>query len=330
MSQQISRKHKIYWIVASVLVLCICLFLAMQQFFVKPPHQEQTEVVSAEPTPTPTIFLSPTPSPTNTPTPIPTPTPFPTVEPTLSPTIDPSPLPTEEPAQPPITDNPDDPYPELYGVNPNQEFAPLEEYTVYLTFDDGPSGSTPALLDMLREEGVPATFFILEDKYPEILKQAYEDGHTLGVHSNSHDYDYVYWNIDAFLADFSRAYHNILSATGYRPTIFRFPGGSVNSHNRELVLDLVSEMEGRGFVYYDWNVTSEDASKAKTYEEQLEALLKYSEKKTRIIALMHDTDKNPWIADLVREYIHIMRDKGYRFAALDPSVEPIHFTLPTP
>lgn len=310
-------KHKqktIYWAVAAVLILCLCFFAAMEQFFTTPTDHEQTIVVSAK----------------SSPTPIPTEEPSPTLAPTPIPTAEPTPNPTEEPAPLPVSDDPQDPYPELYGENLNQEFAPAEENVIYLTFDDGPSNSTPALLDMLREEGVHATFFIMEHKFPEVLQQAYADGHTLGVHTYSHDYSYVYWNKDAFLADFSRAYHNIWSTTGFRPRIFRFPGGSVNSYNRELVLDLVSEMEGRGFVYYDWNVTSEDASSAKTYEDQLAALLKYSENKTRIIALMHDTDKNPWIADLVREYIHIMRERGFRFEALTPSVEPIHFTLPTP
>ena len=168
----------------------------------------------------------------------------------------------------------------------------------------------------------------MEDGFPEILKQAYEDGHTLGVHTNSHVYKQIYQSKASYLADFSRCYHNIWNTTGYRPRIFRFPGGSVNSYNRHLIWDLVTEMESRGFVYYDWNVTSEDASSAKTYEEQLDALMLYSENKNRIIALLHDTDKNPWINQVVKDYIHLMREKGYQFKALDPSVKPIHFPMP--
>ena len=306
--------RKLYWMIAVLLLLFVCFLTAMVQCLKLPPNGEAVTVISADASPHAHTPEEPTP------------------EPSLSPVQTPShtPFPTAEPKELLVSSIPDDPYPELYGDNPNQEFDVSEEYTIYLTFDDGPSGSTPALLDVLREECVPATFFILEDKYPEILRQAYKDGHTLGVHSDSHTYQYVYWNMESFLADFSRSYHNIWSATGYRPRIFRFPGGSVNSYNRHLIWDLVTEMEGRGFVYHDWNVTSEDASSAKTYEEQLEALLKYSEKKTRIIALMHDTDKNPWIAELVREYIHIMKDRGYRFEALSSRVEPIHFTMPTP
>ena len=293
-----SRKPPVYskynWLILTVLILSVC-FFAGAEIWMTPPIQ------NAEPLP---VAAEPTPSP--------------------APTL----FPKKEPQEITVSPIPNDPYPELYADNPNQEFAPLEAQMIYLTFDDGPSHSTPALLEMLKEEGVAATFFIFEDDFPQYLRQIYEDGHTIGIHTHSHDYSYVYWNQEAFLADFARNYLTIWDATGYRPRIFRFPGGSVNSHNRHLIRDLVSEMERRGFVYYDWNVTSEDASNAKTYEEQLDALLKYSENKSRIIALMHDTDKNPWIADLVREYIHIMREKGYRFASLDSSVAPIHFPLP--
>lgn len=300
MSKNVSPNHKYNWIITVVLALFVC-FLCVAEVLLlseEPSAKDQTETVtvSAETAPDAT----------------PSPTPFPTKEP-------------EKVIAPAL---PEDPYPELYGDNPNQEFCPPEEFTVYLTFDDGPSNSTPALLEVLKEEGVPATFFIVSDKHPDILKQIHQDGHAIGVHTSSHDYHYVYWKKSAFLADFSRCYYNIWGATGYRPRIFRFPGGSVNSYNKHLVEDLVDEMARRGFVYYDWNVTSEDASTAKTYEDQLQQLITQSEKKTRVIALLHDTNKNPWIADVVRDYIRHMKERGFTFAALDSSVEPIRFPMP--
>lgn len=290
------NQQKNNWMIAVCLLLLVCFLAGAELFSQRTTPNENTKVNATESIPAPT----------------PSPTPFP----------------TKEPAVISIPEIPEDPYPELYGDNPNQEFAPPEENVVYLTFDDGPSNSTPALLEVLKEEGVPATFFIMEDDFPELLKQIYEDGHTLGVHTHSHDYSYVYWTKEAFLADFCRSYCNIWDATGYRPRIFRFPGGSVNSYNRHLVWDLVTEMERRGFVYYDWNVTSEDASSAKIYEDQINALITYSQYKPRIIALLHDTDKNPWIAQVVKDYIHYMRERGYQFKALDSSVKPIHFPLP--
>lgn len=293
---QTPSNHNRNWLICVVLVLLVCFLSGAEIFLISPEKTTDTDTVSAEPAPTATA----------------SPTPFPTKEPELL----------------MVSEDPADPYPDMYGDNPHQQFAPREEAVVYLTFDDGPSESTPALLEVLKEEGVPATFFIASDKHPDLLKRIYEEGHALGVHTDSHMYDYVYWHKEAFLADFARCYLTIRDATGYRPRIFRFPGGSVNSYNRHLIWDLVTEMEQRGFVYYDWNVTSEDASTAETYEEQLENLITQSENKKRVIALMHDTKKNSDVALVVKDYIAYMKEKGYRFASLDSSVEPIHFPLP--
>ena len=298
MSQNSPKPRNQNPVIAVVLILLVCFLSGAESLLIPPQKEEPVTTVVA------------------------------TVSPEIAPTPSPTPFPTQKPKQLMGSDTPQDPYPELYGDNPTQEFAPPKENVVYLTFDDGPSTSTPALLEVLKQEGVPATFFIHEDDFPEILKQIFEDGHTLGIHTHSHIYEYVYWNKSAFLADFSRCFHNIRNATGYTPRIFRFPGGSVNSYNRHLIWELVTEMEQRGFVYYDWNVTSEDASTAKTCEQQLENLMTQSEKKNRIIALMHDTGKNPWIAQVVENYIHHMKDRGFTFASLDSSVQPIHFPMP--
>ena len=286
-------------LIGMILTLCICFLIITDG--VLPSNQPTKDTVVAEAISKP----SPSQSPTPTPTPVPTPLPKPLAE--------------------AIT--PEDPYPELYGDNPHQEFRPKEENVIYLTFDDGPSQVTESLLDILRQEEVPATFFLMGNvsEKKEILKRMLYDGHTIGVHTYTHDYRYVYWNKSSFLADFCRQYYAIWDATGYRPRIFRFPGGSVNSYNTHLYRDLISEMEGRGFAYYDWNVTSEDAAGAEHPEEQLAELLTQSQNKPAIIALLHDTDRNPHIAETVAQYIRVMKEAGYRFKALDSSVEPIRF-----
>ena len=222
---------------------------------------------------------------------------------------------------------PDNPYPELYGNNPQQRFFPKEEKVVYLTFDDGPSSVTPSLLDMLLEEQVPATFFVVGNTphKRELIGRIHREGHVLGVHSFSHQYDYIYWNKEAYLADFSRQYNLIREVTGYSPSIYRFPGGSVNSYNRHLYRDLIAEMKLRGFVYYDWNVLSGDSEGVLDPDDQLNQLISLSETKSRIIALLHDTEKNPQIASVVRNYIHYMKDMGFRFLPLSSAVEPVCF-----
>ncbi len=308
------------------LVLCLCFLIALEIW--RPKHTEAplvadaiaTPVASAEPTVSPAIT---TPEPTQAPT-EPTETPTETPIPTVSPEV----LTVERPVASVPTES--DPYPELYGDNPNQEFQPPKKQVVYLTFDDGPSSATPMLLDVLHEEGVKATFFVVgESAYKrELLKRIYDENHTLGVHTLTHNYQYVYQNMSNYLADFSKEYHQIWSATGYRPHIYRFPGGSVSSKNKHICQELIAEMNRRGFVYFDWNVTSEDAVGVDDPKEQLEELIAQSENKSRIIALLHDSAQNPDIGWVVREYIHHMREKGYQFEALDSTVTPIRFPAP--
>ena len=131
--------------------------------------------------------------------------------------------------------------------------------------------------------------------------------------------------MNMFSADFSRQYYTIWDATGCRPRIFRFPGGSVNSHNRHLYKDLIWEMEHRGFVYYDWNVASGDAVGITDAEKQLDALITQSQNKHQIIALLHDTDANPNVCEVARKYIRYLRENGYTLCTLDSSVPPIQF-----
>lgn len=281
------------FLIGITLVLCICFLISLESFL--PFFQPVNEISQAE------AEEIPAPSPT----PVPTPIPKPIIEATL----------------------PSDPYPDLYGDNPTQAFLPPEERMVYLTFDDGPSSATEDLLKVLKQEEVSATFFVTGDstKKQELLRQILFDGHTIGIHTYTHDYSYVYWKKSAFLADFCRQYYAVWDATGYRPRIFRFPGGSVNSYNRHLYEDLIAEMESRGFVYYDWNVTSEDAKGVTDPQKQLNELLTQSQNKKRIIALLHDTPKNPEISWTVQEYIRNMKEAGYTFKSLDSQVQPIHF-----
>ncbi len=106
--------------------------------------------------------------------------------------------------------------------------------TAYLTFDDGPSNITPHLLDILNEYDVKATFFVvaMDGDTPqrrEWLKMEVSDGHSIGVHSFTHKYSYIYSSEENFLADFNKMKDLIVSATGYEPKFSRFPGGTDNT-----------------------------------------------------------------------------------------------------
>lgn len=135
---------------------------------------------------------------------------------------------------------------------------------VYLTFDDGPSANTDRILDILKQYNVKATFFVIyhggEDN-AQRYKRIIEEGHTLAVHSFSHDYKVVYSNLAAFIQDVTDIRNYVYGLTGYMPTVYRFPGGSSNSYFKQDVTlaQCIEWLHGNGMEYFDWNVSSQDA-----------------------------------------------------------------------
>lgn len=110
-----------------------------------------------------------------------------------------------------------------------EQAADADTKIMYLTFDDGPSAeSTEQILDILKERNIKATFFVIGEnvrKHPEIARRIVEEGHTIGIHCDVHDYEMLYESVDSYVADFEKAYDTVLSVTGVEAKIFRFPGG---------------------------------------------------------------------------------------------------------
>jgi len=130
-----------------------------------------------------------------------------------------------------------------------------DEKICYLTFDDGPDAENTAyILDVLKEHNAKATFFVVYKDYKEeraLYKRIAEEGHTIGVHTASHNYNKIYASVEDYLDDFERCSEQIESVTGVKPEIFRFPGGSVNSYNAGIYQEIIAEMVRRGYTYYD-------------------------------------------------------------------------------
>ncbi len=134
---------------------------------------------------------------------------------------------------------------------------------VYLTFDDGPSAYTEQILNILDEYGVKATFFVTgeeADTNPERYRAIVDRGHTIGVHSYSHVYSDIYKSREDFIRDFQKLRDYIEKTTGIAPTIYRFPGGSSNTVSRVDMGELCEYLTEQGITYYDWNVSSGDAT----------------------------------------------------------------------
>jgi peptidoglycan/xylan/chitin deacetylase (PgdA/CDA1 family) len=218
-------------------------------------------------------------------------------------------------------------YPDLYA-EPPQSFV-ISPNTAYLTFDDGPSEYTADLLTILDKYQIKATFFFsggTSDSDKAMMKRIADEGHTIGVHSISHNYTEVYESIESFLEDFYNTYQNIYEATGVRPSIFRFPGGSINNYNRLYYEQIIAEMTRRGFVYYDWNVAGDDASNTATWTSIYNSVTRGAKEHigSRIIVLLHDSKAKT--ITVVEDVIVALRDMGFTFSEIKPDTMPSTFS----
>jgi len=221
-------------------------------------------------------------------------------------------------------------YPDLYVENPPTEFKE-DSGTIYLTFDDGPSDRTLEILDILEEYDIKATFFFSGgngEKEQEIMKQVAEAGHAIGVHSISHDYEKIYASVESYLDDFYETYTSVYNATGVKPQIFRFPGGSINNYNRFTYMQIIAEMTRRGFVYYDWNVSGEDAVKGADWTSIYNNIISGIQNNTadRAIVLLHDSRNKEATVLVLEDVLDMLISDGYKFDKLDNTVNPATFT----
>lgn len=217
-------------------------------------------------------------------------------------------------------------YDNLYSEIPAVKKA--DEKVAYLTFDDGPSANALKVLEILDQYQIKATFFVTgpsSTAHPDYLKAIADAGHAIGVHSFSHKYTEIYASVDAYLTDFEKMHTFIYETTGVYPTVFRFPGGSVNAFNSYLYEEIIAEMTRRGFPYYDWNVSSGDVALKVTRAEIVQNVLKGSANQRRSLVLMHDRlDTSNTVAALP-EIIEGLLAQGYTFAPITNDVRPVTF-----
>ncbi|MDE6597446.1 MAG: polysaccharide deacetylase [Clostridia bacterium] len=185
--------------------------------------------------------------------------------------------------------------------------------TVYLTFDDGPSDRvTPKILDILAEENVKATFFIVgknAETRKNLVKREVKEGHTVGVHSYSHVYGKIYSSPESLLEDIDSCNDLIEEVTGSRSTLYRFPGGSFNLSDR-----LISAVTSHGMRYVDWNASFRDAEIYNaTPHELYTAAVTTAASAENIVLLAHDSTTKTATAEALRDIIRHFKDEGYLF-----------------
>lgn len=219
-------------------------------------------------------------------------------------------------------------YPELYVEKLNPEATDKTKKIAYLTFDDGPSKNTTKILEILKEKNAVATFFVLgctiTEDGEEALKEMVEMGCAIGIHTYSHERKKIYSSVESYLEDFNKVYTQVYDITGERPQIFRFPWGSYNCYSKGIKKDLVTEMERRGFTYYDWNVSAEDSVGNPTEASIMRNILKDVKKYSAPVILMHDASVNKKTVEILPKVIDKLIELGYEFGTLEHR-EPCQF-----
>lgn len=193
-----------------------------------------------------------------------------------------------------------------------------QEKTVYLTFDDGPGPHTKDLLDLLDSYHVKATFFVTATEDSSLMSEIVKRGHSIGIHSVTHDYQEIYASPVAFFEDLYAMQQIIYNETGVLTTLMRFPGGSSNTVSRHacegIMTTLTEAVQNAGFQYFDWNVDSNDAGGAQRSKEVFGNVIEGLQKEPVSLVLQHDI--HPYSVAAVEDILQWALENGYTFKPL--------------
>ncbi|MBE6006078.1 MAG: DUF5011 domain-containing protein [Sarcina sp.] len=204
--------------------------------------------------------------------------------------------------------------------------------TVYLTFDDGPGQYTERLLDILRRNDVHVTFFVTGafPAYEDMIKKEYEAGHSIGIHTQSHDFDKIYASADAFWKDNNAMQKIIVRQTGHPTDLMRFAGGSSNSmgtwQKPDIMQTLVNQTQKKGFQYFDWNVSSGDGAAEGDSAMVISRITSGISGFDESVVLCHDTKE--YTVNAMEYLIPWLLDNGYTIRPLTRDSEPAHHLEP--
>lgn len=194
--------------------------------------------------------------------------------------------------------------------------------TIYLTFDDGPrAGTTNKILDVLKSRNVKATFFVTNNGPDELIKRIVSEGHSIGIHTATHNYAYIYASIDNYFDDLEIVRNRINTLTGVNTNLIRFPGGSSNTISKKykegIMSELVKETVSRGYQYYDWNIDSNDSYSSKDKEKIYNNVINNLHHERANIILMHDVKIAT--SEVIDKIIDYGLSNGYNFEPLTSS-----------
>lgn len=201
---------------------------------------------------------------------------------------------------------------------------------IYLTFDDGPGEYTNALLDTLEKYDVKATFFVTGRGDDAAIKREFDEGHTVALHTWSHNYAYIYSSVDNYFADLNQVADRVKKITGKNSKLIRFPGGSSNlvsrryDHRTRIMSTLSREVEARGYHYFDWNVDSDDAGRANSPDVVFNNVTSRLKDGPNVV-LQHDI--KPYSVEAVGRIIEYGLSNDFVFDALSFDSPTVHHGL---
>lgn len=209
----------------------------------------------------------------------------------------------------------------------NPEDMSDDTYKMYLTFDDGPSQYTEDILKILKEYDVKATFFVVGKEEPS-LRDVYQkitaDGHTIGMHSYSHQYSQIYDSKEAFQEDLHKIRSLIYDETGVMAKYYRFPGGSSNRVSKLDMSVYIDCLNQEGIEYIDWNISTQDATEPSlSADEIVENTFENFGRYHTNVVLLHDTGKRQSTVEALPQIIEKARDMGIELLPIEDTTIPI-------
>ena len=215
------------------------------------------------------------------------------------------------------------------NANTNANIPDGPKY-VYLTFDDGPGAHTARLLDILDKYGVKATFFVTNQfpDYQYLIGEAYRRGHTIALHTATHNYSIIYSSEEAYYNDLQTISDICVTQAGIAPKLVRFPGGTSNSVSKKYGTKIMSTLSKslleKGYYYTDWNVDCKDTAGATTAKAVANNVIAGIKNRSVSNVLMHDI--KGYSVDAVDQIISWGLEHGYTFLAMDENSPMPRFT----
>lgn len=198
--------------------------------------------------------------------------------------------------------------------------------TAYLTFDDGPSNRTEEVLDILKENDIKATFFLIGNQInkstKKTLKRLVKEGNQVAVHTYCHEADCIYDSADTYYNDVMKAAKRIKKYTGVDPKFYRFPWGSVNGYIKNYRKDIIMRLKKEGFEYCDWNVSGEDSIRSPRARQIINNVKSNYRVYNEPVILLHDANARNETVKALPVIIKMYKDAGYSFDIIENRNKP--------